>query len=217
LEALGFNKLVDNFAASAASWWFWKWPPNMQQHALRLRAYVEAVWSGRPKWVSGMNEEGSQPVPAESVDAECRRLREENARLRQILAKHNISISLVEPADRPRIKSPEALSPKERKERAQKRIALFRSFFRGREDVYARRWESPDGRSGYSPASEKDWKAINRSRPEDRKKSIRRRGSFTRWPTPWLRIISWTETIGVYTIDRQDPTVTDLSEPSTGA
>jgi hypothetical protein len=146
-----------------------------------------------------MNEEGSQPVPAESVDAECRRLREENARLRQILAKHNISISLVEPADRPRIKSPEALSPKERKERAQKRIALFRSFFRGREDVYARRWESPDGRLGYSPASEKDWKAINRSRPEDRKKVDQKTRKF--YPLTDTVIenhLLGTGTIGVY-------------------
>jgi hypothetical protein len=54
--------------------------------------------------------------------------------------------------------------------RARKRIALFRSLFRGREDVYARRWENPDGRSGYAPAALKDWKAINSSRPEERKK-----------------------------------------------
>src|SRR5215472_18094977 len=104
-----------------------------------------------------MNEEGSQPVPAESADAECRRLREENARLRQILAKHNISLLPLEPADRSRIRSAEVLSPEDRKERAQKRIALFRRLFRGREDVYARRWGSPDGRSGYSPAAQKDW------------------------------------------------------------
>jgi hypothetical protein len=50
-------------------------------------------------------------------------------------------------------------------------IALFRNLFRGRDDVYARRWQSADGsRSGYMPASVKDWNAINRSRPEDRKK-----------------------------------------------
>jgi hypothetical protein len=57
-----------------------------------------------------------------------------------------------------------------REERARRRIALFRSLFRGREDVYARRWENRKGESGYSPADIKDWKAINKSRPEDRKK-----------------------------------------------
>jgi hypothetical protein len=55
-------------------------------------------------------------------------------------------------------------------ERARKRIALFRSLFRGREDVYARRWENDDGRSGYVPTAVKDWNAINKSRPEEWKK-----------------------------------------------
>ncbi len=32
------------------------------------------------------------------------------------------------------------------------RLSLYRSLFRGREDVYAYRWQAQDGRSGYSPA-----------------------------------------------------------------
>jgi hypothetical protein len=55
-------------------------------------------------------------------------------------------------------------------ERAKKKIALFRSLFRGREDAYAQRWQRADGRSGYAPAAIKDWKAINKSHLEDRKK-----------------------------------------------
>jgi len=35
---------------------------------------------------------------------------------------------------------------------AQLKVLLFASLFRGREDVFATRWENPDGRSGYSPA-----------------------------------------------------------------
>ena len=38
------------------------------------------------------------------------------------------------------------------------KIALFRSLFRGREDVYPVRWERKDGRSGYSPACLLEWK-----------------------------------------------------------
>jgi hypothetical protein len=49
-------------------------------------------------------------------------------------------------------------------------MALFRGLFRERDDVYACRGESAAGRSGYSPAAQKDWKAINSSRPQDRKK-----------------------------------------------
>jgi len=38
------------------------------------------------------------------------------------------------------------------------KIALFRSFFRGREDVYPRRFESrKTGRAGYSPACANEW------------------------------------------------------------
>ena len=34
---------------------------------------------------------------------------------------------------------------------------MFRSLFRGREDVYAVRWESRKGKSGYSPACANEW------------------------------------------------------------
>ena len=40
------------------------------------------------------------------------------------------------------------------------KIALFCSLFRGREDVYAVRWQSvATGRSGYSPACANEWRA----------------------------------------------------------
>ena len=38
------------------------------------------------------------------------------------------------------------------------KVELFMSLFRGREDVYARRWESKDGlKSGYSPVCRNEW------------------------------------------------------------
>ena len=41
----------------------------------------------------------------------------------------------------------------------EEKIALFRSLFRGREDVYAARWQSvTTGKSGYSPACANEWK-----------------------------------------------------------
>jgi hypothetical protein len=36
------------------------------------------------------------------------------------------------------------------------KIELYKSLFRGREDIYAVRWEK-DGKSGYMPAYEVDW------------------------------------------------------------
>ena len=42
---------------------------------------------------------------------------------------------------------------------AQSKIALFRSLFRGREDVYPRRFESQrTGKSGYAPACTNEWR-----------------------------------------------------------
>lgn len=39
------------------------------------------------------------------------------------------------------------------------KVALFRSLFRGREDVFARRWQSHDGsKSGYQPVCINEWK-----------------------------------------------------------
>jgi hypothetical protein len=38
------------------------------------------------------------------------------------------------------------------------KVALFRSLFRGREDVFPRRWENAkNGKSGYSPACANEW------------------------------------------------------------
>ncbi len=38
------------------------------------------------------------------------------------------------------------------------KVVLFRSLFRGREDVFPRRWENPKtGRSGYAPACSNEW------------------------------------------------------------
>jgi superfamily II DNA or RNA helicase len=141
--------------------------------------------------------EDLQSVPFESADAERRRLREENARLRYLLAEHNIPIPPNQPASTPAVKS---ISPLEdRKERARKRVALFRSLFRGREDVYARRWESPDGRSGYTPAARKDWKAINRSRPEDRKKVDQKTRQYFPLTDPVIENhLLGNETVGAY-------------------
>ena len=39
------------------------------------------------------------------------------------------------------------------------KVSIFRSLFRGREDVFPKRWENPrNGKAGYSPACGNDWK-----------------------------------------------------------
>ncbi len=49
---------------------------------------------------------------------------------------------------------------------SEEKTALFRSYFRGREDVYARRWENRAGRSGYSPACGHEWDRTFCRKPE---------------------------------------------------
>ncbi len=96
---------------------------------------------------------------------ELHRLRAENERLRKLLAEHGIAIPRVlEEAPVPEATQRTARFTPEEK------IQLFRGLFRGREDVYAVRWESPDGRTGYSPKSERDWNAYYAAKPEERQR-----------------------------------------------
>ena len=145
-----------------------------------------------------MSVSGPDLLSFESPEEEANRLREENSRLRRLLATHSIAIPEFVP-DPGLVPHPEPTAPLDKEERARRRIALFRSLFRGREDIYARRWENVDGRSGYVLAAIKDWKAINRSRPEDRKKVAQKTRKF--FPLTDAVIenhLRGDETIGVY-------------------
>ena len=146
-----------------------------------------------------MTENGSDSLPFEPPEQENVRLREENARLRRLLAVHSIPIPQLPTEHPPPTKTIERAPPVDKEERARQRIALFRSLFRGREDVYARRWENDDGRHGYVPADIKDWKAINKSRPEDRKKVAQKTRKFLPMTDAVIEChLLGEETIGVY-------------------
>jgi hypothetical protein len=94
----------------------------------------------------------------EKTLAECERLRKENAQLRSHLGKAPDKLdsgterSSAYNNNKPQL-SPTvtANSPSELK------VSLFRSLFRGRDDVYAVRWEGRGGRTGYSPAGVREW------------------------------------------------------------
>jgi len=86
---------------------------------------------------------------------EIKKLREENARLRALLIRHGIVWE--EKADvKAKTKKP-AMSDSQLL--PSKKITLFRRLFRGRTDVYPVRWQSTQGRFGYSPACGNEWKA----------------------------------------------------------
>jgi len=141
----------------------------------------------------GPNERQGQ---ARSAAEECIRLREENVRLREILAAHGISVD--EPA--PKIGPIEAIpdSGISKAFTPQRKIALFRRLFRGREDVYAVRWER-GGKSGYSPACIMDWRAIHSAKPEERKKIGRKTRSLLPLTDDAIRDhLTGKQTIGIY-------------------
>ena len=114
-----------------------------------------------------------------SAQVECDRLREENNRLRKLLSEHGISIPAIQTQGRTLVQSVgTAIDGVSHASDSKAKIALFRSLFRGREDVYAVRWENADGRTGYMPKADRDWKAYYASRPEDRKKVDRKTRTF---------------------------------------
>ena len=48
------------------------------------------------------------------------------------------------------------------------KIRLFMSLFKGRDDLYAKRWESRDGGSGYAPVCLNEWNPVICTKPEVR-------------------------------------------------
>src|SRR5271165_1310587 len=166
-----------------------------------FRSSSKKCWHNAQSGERGMTENGSDSLPFEPPDQENVRLREENARLRRLLAVHSIPIPQLAPENPPPAKPVETAPLVDKEERARKRIALFRSLFRGREDVYARRWENDDGRHGYMPVVVKDWKAINKSRPEDRKKVDQKTRRFLPLTDAAIEDhLLGKETIGVYAL-----------------
>jgi superfamily II DNA or RNA helicase len=91
---------------------------------------------------------------------ECARLKAENGRLRQMLG--SIPEEEPSPSKNTLAESNLPFAPTAFKitndSPSKDKIDLFRSLFRGREDVYPVRWERKDGRSGYSPACVLEWK-----------------------------------------------------------
>lgn len=103
---------------------------------------------------------------------ECEHLRAENRMLRE-----RLGLSQPDSQESPRhvisVTQPSHSNPLS----TEQKIALFRSYFRGREDVYALRWVGKEGKKGYSPACSHDWdcplcshdRKTKRSRCERRK------------------------------------------------
>jgi hypothetical protein len=138
----------------------------------------DLVIAGRRRPSLHVHESDPKPLDLQSALAEMQRLREENIHLRYLLQEHGIQIPPVQSTAGIPVTTNALPSARIPVLKAEQRIALFRSFFRGRDDVYAVRWENTDGRSGYMPKADRDWKAYLRAKDEDRKKVDRQTRKF---------------------------------------
>ena len=101
----------------------------------------------------------TDPKLAEAL-AECDRLREENRQLRG-----RLGIPRMETSD-PLPSVSDMQGAVTSKSTPDGKVKLFRNLFRGREDVYAVRWEGRNGKAGYSPAYHRIWGTSFRNAPD---------------------------------------------------
>ena len=110
-----------------------------------------------------------------ALQQECERLRAENQRLNKCLARYRAKYGeLSEPDKGGEIGALSAVEIKSGESKvhapssnvvlvtnqnpSEEKIKLFRSLFRGREDIYAKRWHSEkSGKSGYQPVCLNEW------------------------------------------------------------
>ena len=123
-----------------------------------------------------MLDKNSSEEQLKSARKETERLRAENARLRAMLG---IPDSAVERGSPLEVNAGETLNSRAIEGLTpERKVAVFRSLFRGREDVYARRWEGKSGKSGYSPVV--SWTGARFMR-QDRKNERRLHGRHERF------------------------------------
>lgn len=98
-------------------------------------------------------------VSTDNLMREIEHLRDENARLRDLLRAHGIPLPATAQGTDSTAELKVSSTPVVTKGSPMtEKAALFLSLFQGRRDVYARRWEGKNGRAGYSPACRNEWK-----------------------------------------------------------
>ncbi|MGY4492794.1 TOTE conflict system archaeo-eukaryotic primase domain-containing protein [Pseudomonas sp. TE3610] len=122
------------------------------------------------------------------------KLQAENARLIALLETHGIDWQVpVEPRLIPvvHVPSTQALD-------TDGKLALFRSLFKGRTDVYPLRWEGKTGKSGYTPACANEWRPGICEKPRIKCGDCSRRQLLPVTDEVIYRHLAGTEVVGVY-------------------
>ena len=101
---------------------------------------------------------GDKLAHASSHDEEAALIRERLARLEAVKAALRARLADIEAHQVYARDMPPPAGPITNRSPARDKTALFRSLFRGREDVYPKRWENArTGKSGYAPVCANEW------------------------------------------------------------
>ena len=103
------------------------------------------------------------PEQIQEIIAERDKLREEKVQLQTLLRQHNLFPNPIIPPE-----TTPSTNPTPTKLSVDEKIALFRSLFRGRDDIYAQRWEGKNGKISYSPACINHWTKCQCAKPKIR-------------------------------------------------
>jgi hypothetical protein len=127
---------------------------------------------------------------------EIEQLRQENAQLKTVF-KESPSPSAI----KPKVKVHQPTSPLptiNQQSPVEEKISLFRRLFRGREDVYPKRWESKNNNSGYSPVCSNEWNSAYCDKPRIKCNKCQNRQYVPLSDKIIYDHLSGKQTIGVY-------------------
>lgn len=129
--------------------------------------------------------------------AKIDQLRQENTQLQQATKESQSSSSVIK--HNIQVHQPEAdSSPVNQQSSVNEKISLFRSLFRGREDVYPKRWESKNNNSGYSPVCCNEWNPAYCDKPRIKCNKCQNRQYVPLSEKIIYDHLSGKQTIGVY-------------------
>jgi superfamily II DNA or RNA helicase len=131
----------------------------------------------------------------EKALAECNRLKNENDYLKKLVLQ--LMQTSADSVNMEQNILTNQSSPKDK-------IRLFKSLFQGRKDVYATRWESRSGRSGYVPACEHEWKPPICKKPEIKCSDCKHRSLLPLTDQTIYQHLSGSCTIGLYPLQTDE-------------
>lgn len=122
---------------------------------------------------------------------ECIRLKEENKYLKDLLKYHNINPDLDISLQNNNIEIT-------KNQKIQERINIFKNLFKGRTDVFAVRWESRNGKAGYTPACANEWHSTLCKKPAIKCMNCQHRKLLALTDQVIYDHLSGKNTIGIY-------------------